>query len=154
MPTDIPSVVEGVAELCRRFEGLRLRPYYCPAGVATIGYGATSYLDGKKVQLKDPAISVATAEDMLIQQIIRVYLPGVQRHCPGLPDEAQIATTDFAFNLGLNALGQSTLKRRLNSGDWRRAAEEINKWVYGGGKVLPGLVLRRQAEATLLLSLL
>lgn len=147
-------VVAGIADLCRRFEGFRAKPYLCPAGVATIGYGATTYLDGRPVQLKDRPISQSTADALLIRQIEQIYLPGVLRLCPGLPDAAQIAAGDFAFNLGLSRLAGSTLRKRLMARDWPAAVSELRKWVRGGGKVLPGLVLRREAEAQLLLDLL
>lgn len=152
--TSHSPVVAGVAGLCRRFEGFRAKPYLCPAGVATIGYGATVYLDGRPVQLTDSAISQSTADALLISQIERVYLPGTLQICPGLPEPAQIAATDFAFNLGLSRLAGSTLRRRLAAGDWAAAATELRKWVRGGGRVLQGLVLRREAEALLLLGLI
>lgn len=147
-------VVAGIADLCRRFEGFRARPYFCPAGVATIGYGATVYLDGRPVKMSNAPISRAAADALLIRSIERAYLPGVRRLCPGLPDAAQIAVGDFAFNLGLTRLASSTLRKRLAVKDWAGAASELRKWVRGGGRVLPGLVLRREAEASLLLSLI
>lgn len=58
--------------------------------------------------------------------------------------------TDFSFNLGLGAFRGSTLRRRLQAQDWPAARQELAKWVRGGGRVLPGLVVRRAAEAALL----
>lgn len=138
------------AALARRFEGLRLRPYLCPAGVPTIGYGATRYLDGRPVQLSDPPISPEAAERLLAEMLLRLYLPGTAALCPGLRDEALGAITDFAFNLGLTRLKASTLRRRLLAGDVDGAIDELAKWVRGGGRVLPGLVVRRAAEAAVL----
>jgi lysozyme len=143
------QVAAITAALCRRFEGYRPRAYLCPAGVPTIGYGATTYLDGRPVRLDDPPLSREAAERLLRGQLLRVYLPGTRALCPGLQGRALAAITDFAFNLGLTRLKGSTLRRRLLAGDMAGAAAELHKWVRGGGQVLPGLVLRRAAEADL-----
>ena len=77
------------------------------------------------------------------------------RYCPVLatePESRLAAIVDFTFNLGAGRLQTSTLRRRLNQRDWPSAASELRRWVYGGGKVLPGLVIRRAAEIALLLS--
>lgn len=146
--TDIAPVIE----LCKRFEGFRSKPYLCPAGVATIGYGATAYLDGRPVTLSDAPVTKEQAEELLEASIRRIYLPGVLRLCPGLiaSPGALNATVDFAFNLGVGRLQTSTLRRKLNAQDWEGAAEQLRKWVRGGGRVLPGLVKRREAEILLL----
>jgi lysozyme len=139
-------------ELCKRFEGFRAKPYICPAGVPTIGYGATYYPDGRRVTMADPPISQADAEALLDTQLRQEFLPAVLRLCPSLIayPAALNATVDFAFNLGVGRLQTSTLRRRLNAKDWPGAAEQLRRWVRGGGKVLPGLVRRREAEAALL----
>ncbi len=75
------------------------------------------------------------------------------RYCPVLATESEgrlAAIVDFTFNLGAGRLQTSTLRRRINQRDWASAAPELRRWVYGGGKLLPGLVLRREAEALLL----
>jgi lysozyme len=137
--------------LCRRFEGLYLKPYLCPAGVPTIGLGATYYMDGRRVKLTDPAITVEHAIVLLRWMVATVYLPAVRAVCPGVTDPNRLAALiDFAFNLGVGRLRASTLRKRANAGDWRRAAAEFMKWTRGGGKVLRGLVSRRQAECLLL----
>lgn len=139
------------ADLCRRFEGLRLYPYLCPAGVPTIGYGSTRYPDGTPVTLNDPIISKQQAEVMLYLDLGR-FLGGVVRACPGILTETpgrRAAILDFAYNLGVGRLQSSTLRRAVNARDWEWAAGELRKWVRGGGRVLPGLVLRREAEVQL-----
>lgn len=136
--------------LCKRFEGLHLHPYLCPAGVATIGYGSTYYLDGRKVSLKDAAITRAEAERMLRWLLVNEYGPAVDRLCPGLRGQAKAAVVDFAFNLGVGRLQASTLRRRINAGDFEAAKVEIMKWNKAGGRVLRGLTLRRIAERNLL----
>lgn len=70
--------------------------------------------------------------------------------CPTLNVEQLCAIADFAYNLGLGRLQASTLRRRLNAGLMGEAKDELRKWVNGGGRKLPGLVLRREAEAALL----
>lgn len=70
--------------------------------------------------------------------------------CPNLPASTLGAAADFSFNLGLGAFRGSTLRRRLQAQDWLAARQELARWVRGGGRVLPGLVARRAAEAALL----
>jgi len=147
----LSKAAELVKALCRRFEGLRLRPYLCPAGVPTIGMGATTYLDGRSVKMTDPPISFEAAERLLERQISSTYLPAAIRLCPTADTFGRLAAlTDFAFNLGATRLRGSTLRRKVLAGDWDGACLELAKWTRGGGRVLPGLVARRQAEIALI----
>ena len=138
--------------LCKEFEGFRSKPYICPAGVPTIGYGSTRYLDGRVVTLTDHSITKEEAERILLGQIQRDFLPGVLRNCPALilRPRALNAVVDFAYNLGVGRLQSSTLRRKINEQDWEGAKEQLMRWTRGGGRVLPGLVRRRQAEVALL----
>ena len=138
--------------LCQRFEGFRARPYLCPAGVPTIGYGSTYYPGGVRVALTDPEISEPHARSLLIDELTHTYLPGVLRACPGLAsDSVRLnAIVDFAYNLGVGRLQTSTLRKRVNAQDWPGASQELGRWVRAGGRVLPGLVKRRAAEALIL----
>jgi lysozyme len=140
------------AALCKQFEGYRGKPYLCPAGVATIGYGSTYYADGRKVALTDAPMSEPDAAALLLQELHHTYLPGVLRQCPILlTDERKCnAIVDFVYNLGLGRLQTSTLKRKINASDWDAAQEQLMLWTKGGGRVLPGLVKRRAAESALL----
>ena len=144
--------LELAAALCRRFEGFSAKPYLCPAGIPTIGYGSTYYSDGRKVTLKDAPITEVEAHTLLMQELHHTYLPGVLRLCPGLvTDERKLnAIVDFAYNLGIGRLQTSTLRRKINAKDWAGAKEQLMLWTRGGGKVLPGLVKRRTAECALL----
>ncbi len=144
--------LEIAAELCKRFEGFRAKPYLCPAGIPTIGYGSTYYADGKKVTLNDPLISQKAANDLLMYELQHTYLPGALRNCPVLATNERKcnAIVDFCYNLGVGRLQTSTLKRKINAQDWGGAKEQLMLWTKGGGKVLPGLLKRRQAEVTLL----
>lgn len=135
-------------ELIRKFEGLRLIAYLCPAGVWTIGWGATGV--GIKKGLK---WTKEQADARLLKDAM-VYWLGAVKYSPILAgsERKHAAIADFCYNLGTTRYKASTLKKRIDEGDWEEAAEELQKWVYGGGKKLPGLVLRRKAEVVLLLT--
>lgn len=137
--------------LCKQFEGFRSKPYLCPAGIATIGYGSTYYADGRKVSLTDAPISETDAGALLLHELHHTYLPGVLRNCPILlTDERKCnAIVDFCYNLGVGRLQTSTLKRKINAQDWDGAKEQLLLWNKAGGRVLPGLDKRRKAEAAL-----
>jgi lysozyme len=144
-----PALIAAL--LARRFEGRYLSPYLCPAGVPTIGYGATYYEDGTRVTLFDAPITNERAESLLVWMIESVYMPAVLRLCPGIDCPYRLAAIiDFAFNLGPNNLKRATLRKRINAGDWGAVAVELRKWNRGGGKVMRGLVLRREAEIGLI----
>ena len=139
------------AALCKRFEGFRSKPYLCPAGIPTIGYGSTYYSDGRKVTLQDQPISEPDAYALLMYELQHTYAPGVMRLCPNLVSDERIfnAIVDFTYNLGIGRLQTSTLRRKLNAKDWDGAKEQLMLWTRGGGKVLPGLLARRKAECSL-----
>ena len=147
---------QAAVELAKRFEGFhrvpkndpgRAYPYVCPAGYHTIGFGHLCKPD-------HPPITRDEAEDYLAQDLV-IALNATLRYCPVLatePDGRLAALVDFTFNLGAGRLQTSTLRRRVNQGDWVASGQELRRWVYGGGKVLPGLVARREVEFTLLVS--
>lgn len=144
--------VQVARDLCLVFEGMYLKPYLCPANVPTLGVGSTFYESGARVTLADPAITRERAL-ALLEWELNHCLPKVLQLCPGLKAWGQKATgaiLDFAFNCGTGALSGSTLRRRINADDVSGAQAELMKWVRGGGRVLPGLVKRRAAEAALL----
>jgi lysozyme len=138
--------------LCKQFEGFKSKPYLCPAGVPTIGYGSTYYADGRKVTLADQPISEPDAAALLRYELAHTYLPGALRNCPILATNERKANAivDFCYNLGIGRLQTSTLKRKINAQDWEAAQEQLMLWTKGGGRVLPGLVKRRKAECALL----
>ena len=143
--------LEIASALCRQFEGFKSKPYLCPAGIPTIGYGSTYYSDGRKVTLQDPPMDEPAARALLMYELNHTYLPAVLRHCPVLvSDERKCnAIVDFCYNLGVGRLQTSTLKRKINAQDWDGAKEQLKLWVWGGGVVLNGLVKRRDAECAL-----
>lgn len=150
------AVPQAAVELAKRFEGFhkvpkndplrRAHPYICPAGFWTVGFGHLCKPD-------HPPITEAEAEVYLAQDLMTA-LAATLRYCPVLATEPQgrlAAIVDFTFNLGAGRLQTSTLRQRINQRDWPSAATELRRWVYGGGKVLPGLVVRREAEVAQLL---
>jgi lysozyme len=140
------------ADLCRHFEGFRSKPYICPAGYPTIGYGTVYKPDGTKVTMDDAPISKAQADEWLLSELRTNYAAGVLRASPRLIAQPKIlgAMIDFSYNLGVARYRASTLRRKVDNQDWEAAKEQLMRWTRGGGKVLPGLVRRRQAEASLL----
>lgn len=88
--------------------------------------------------------------DLRLDRDARRFARGTLAFCPNLAEDGLCAIADFAYNAGLGALKNSTLRRKLNARDKAGAIRELRKWIHGGGRVLPGLVLRREAEAALL----
>jgi lysozyme len=139
------------AKLCREFEGFRSKPYMCPAGIPTIGYGSTYYSDGRTVTLQDAPVTKEQADALLMAELQHTYAPGVVRLCPVLlrhPNRFNVAV-DFCYNLGVGRLQTSTLRRKINAQDWEGAIEQLLLWNKAGGKVLPGLDRRCRARAAL-----
>lgn len=142
---------DAAIKLIKSYEGLVLRPYLCAAGVPTIGYGTTRYPDGQKVKLKDKPITIAKAEEFFLYDV-QEFCEGVEKNVlVELSDNQFGALVSFVYNVGIMAFINSSLLRRLNAGDHELAAEEFLKWVHAGGKRLPGLVKRREAERSLFL---
>ena len=149
------AVPQAAVDLAKQFEGFhrvpkvdpgRAHPYICPAGFWTIGFGHLCDAD-------HPPISVVEAEVYLAHDL-QTALAAALRSCPVLATEPEgrlAAIVDFTFNLGGGRLQTSTLRRRINLRDWHGATQELSRWIYGGGKVLPGLVARREAEVILML---
>lgn len=150
------EVPKAAIELAKHFEGFERKmkrgieitaiPYICPAGFWTIGYGHLC-------DSKHPPITEAEAEVYLVRDL-RTALAATLRYCPVLATEPEgrlAAIVDFTFNLGAGRLQTSTLRRRVNQQDWVAAAHELRRWVHGGGRLLPGLVARRELEVAWLL---
>lgn len=148
---NIALAVELAVSLCQKWEGLYLRPYLCPAGVPTIGYGTTYYENGERVKLTDAAITKDRAIALLVGQLQSIYLPQVIKLCPGIDEPERLAAIlDFAYNLGASNLSRSNLRKKINSSNWDAVPGELAKWNKAGGKVLLGLVRRRADEAALI----
>jgi len=140
------EVMRYLEPLIMRFEGLRLKSYFCPAGVLTCGWGST----GPDIQ--PGTIWTKEYADERMRSDAKKFVRGVLKYSPSLVSNpsALAAASDFAYNLGLGRYRVSTLRKKLETGDWEAAQRELMKWTRGGGKVLPGLVARRKAECDLL----
>lgn len=139
-------------DLIKSFEGLFLKPYLDPINIPTIGYGTIVYPDGKKVTMKDRAITEAEATQYLMHEV-EEKAHNVERMCKvSLNDNEYAALVSFAYNVGWQGLEKSTLMKLLNAGTDRKAvADQFLRWNKAGGKELAGLTRRRQAERSLFL---
>jgi GH24 family phage-related lysozyme (muramidase) len=143
--------------IIKAFEGLELDAYVDAVGVTTIGWGTTLYNDGRPVQTGD-RITADQADQLLRQQVLRDYAPGVFKALPlakSFTPRQQAALISFTYNVGVEALNESTLRKRLLSGEdpARVIREELPRWRFGDeGQVLAGLERRRAAEINLFLS--
>lgn len=154
------DVLHMVEPLTKEFEGLKdlredgkVYPYLDPVGLLTIGWG---HLVRQEERSKMGAgLTMAETRDLLRADLRRAY-KGMLNYCPRLSlesPECQAAILDWVFNLGAGRLRASTLKRVINrSGpiSWPAVTEQLIRWVRGGGRVLPGLVRRREAEIDLI----
>lgn len=136
-------------DLVKSFEGLRLTAYKCSAGKDTIGYGNTFYEDGTKVKPGDK-ITVDRAVKLL-EFILDKFEDSVQKLVtPELNENQMAALVSFAYNCGVGNLKSSTLLKKVNADpNDPTIADEFKKWTKAGGKVLMGLVKRRNAESIL-----
>ena len=98
---------------------------------------------GRALKLIDISNNLGDAKSLITH-------PATTTHQRLTPEARLAAIVDFTFNLGAGRLQTSTLRRRVNQRDWVGAASELRRWVYGGGRVLPGLVARREAECRLI----
>lgn len=138
--------------IIKKFEGLRLTSYLCPAGVWTIGYGSTFYENGSKVQ-EGEKITIDRADGLLINTV-HLFEKSVKGLVKSSINENQLgALTSFAFNLGVGNFKASTLLKKVNKNPSDpMIRDEFMKWNKAGGKVLNGLTKRREAEANLYFS--
>lgn len=146
----ITTASSNCANLVKKFEGFRSKPYLCPANVPTIGFGTTRYEDGRKVSLSDPEITEVRATELLMHDLQK-FADYVDSYCRDDINQFQFdALTSFCYNLGPANLKSSTLLKKVNNNPSDPTIkDEFMKWVRGGGKVLKGLVTRRTAEAEL-----
>lgn len=154
------------------FEGYRNRPYRCSASVWTVGWGHALYDDQlalpnvrkngyqgmirNEYPLKPEDDRVWSKEELVAifkYDLIR-FERGVLRYVPGVVGRQGSfdACVSFAFNAGLGNLQRSQIRIKANRGEWDAAAQSFMNFITGGGKVLPGLIKRRQAEMALFLS--
>jgi len=144
-------------ELIKSFEGCHLRGYLCPANVPTIGWGTTVYPDGTAVRVGD-TITQAQADEYLEHDLRNAYEEHVRDSniFMELQNSNEFsALVSFVYNVGRGGLHapNSVCRRIANGEDYKKVvSEELPRWVNGGGRVLPGLVRRREAELALFFS--
>ena len=139
--------------LITKHEGLKLKPYLCPAKIPTIGYGNTYYPDGKRVTLLDKDITKQQAFDMF-KEIANRFAKRVDTLVTSNINQNQFnALVSFAYNVGTGNFSSSTLLKKVNKNpnDLTLKAEFL-RWNKAGGKVLNGLTNRRNEEADLYFS--
>ncbi|MFD2600167.1 lysozyme [Sphingobacterium corticis] len=141
---------KGLA-LIKKYEGFYSKPYLDPVGIPTIGYGVIKYPNGKRVTMKDPAMTEKQASDMLAQLLEQTYEKDVNRLVKVALNQNQFdALVSFTYNLGGTNLGNSTLLRKINVNPCDPTIKaEFPRWNKAGGRVLAGLTRRRREEADL-----
>ena len=158
------KVSDAAIRMIKHHEGVRLRPYRCPALLWTTAVGhvidpshaAVKYEDRKNLPIPagwDRVLSMGEVDSILAQDLGR-FERGVLRLCPAAIDRQGVfdSLVSFSFNVGLGNLQRSGLRMKTNRGDFDEAADEFLKWTKAAGRVLPGLVRRRKDEQALYLS--
>jgi lysozyme len=149
--------------MIKHHEGVRYKPYKCPAKLWTIGVGHVLYPEQGKLpvdqrdrfalKIEDFRVFSKDEVDSILEKDLQRFVAGVLRYCPDHLNENRLgALVSFAFNVGLGTLQRSTLRQKHNRGDFEGVKQEFLKFTKGGGKVLPGLVKRRNDEISLYFS--
>jgi lysozyme len=166
------KISEKGEHLMHFFEGYRAKPYRCSAAIWTIGWGHAMYSDQLNLpnvrkegysglirsdyQLKEGDARVWSKEELvnLFKMDIDNFERGVLRLSPNLASHQSKfdSVVSFAYNAGLGNYQRSTIRMKVNRGDWEGAAEAFMSWTKAGGKEVAGLVKRRKAEVALFLS--
>lgn len=136
----------GVTALLKKFEGCKLTAYRCPAGICTIGYGHTASAGAPPVK-DGMTITQQQADDILSRDLVKFETAVHNMVHQPLNQHQFDVLVDFAYNAGIGNLQSSTLLKKVNAAKLDEVPAELMKWTKGGGKVLPGLVRRRQAES-------
>lgn len=139
-------------KLIQEFEGFRNKPYLCSAGVPTIGFGSTMYLEGTRVMLADPEITRAEAENLFVKTLTK-YEDMVNKTTKGLTQNQFDACVSLCYNIGQANFTTSTLVKMINAGTAPDlVAPQFLRWNKVKGKPDKGLTRRREAEKALFLS--
>lgn len=138
---------EKAIDLIKKYEGFSARPYKCPAGVLTIGYGRT-------IDVRPYEITTEEAETIWLDKYVKTIADQILAVVNvDLSNNQICALIDFVYNLGIGNFKSSTMLRRINQGDFSAAANELLRWNKAGGIVLKGLENRRIAERMLFLDI-
>lgn len=149
--------------MIRHHEGVRFKPYKCPARLWTVGVGHVLYpeqgrlpldqRDSFQLKAEDARVFSTEEVDAILRHDLSRFESGISKLCPVPLTQGQFdALVSFGFNLGLGGVQRSTLRQKVLRGEMEEAAEEFLKFTRGGGKILPGLVKRRNDERALFLS--
>ena len=139
-------------DLIKQFEGLSLKPYLDAVNIPTIGFGSTYYEDGTKVTLKDKPITGERATELLEFIANKTFSENINKVVKVPLNQNQFdALVSFSYNMGNKNFNWSTLLKKLNLYDYGGASSEFGRWSQANGKILNGLVLRRQKERELFL---
>lgn len=157
-------ISQKAIKMIQHHEGVKLTPYRCPARLWTVGTGHVLYPEQGKMKFEDRMGFALKPEDnrrftqeevdaILAKDLAR-FERGVLQYCPAAAQRQGWldALVSFSFNVGLGTLQRSTLRQKFNRGDYAGAADELMKYTKAGGKVLKGLVNRRNDERALFLS--
>ena len=143
------KVSKECLEMIKHHEGVRSKPYKCPAGLWTVGVGHVIG-DGKTLPKEWNRTFSQNEIDSILQTDLGRFERGVLRLCPNHLTQGRFdALVSFAFNVGLGSLQRSTLRMKHNRGEFVACINEFLKWSKVGGKVLRGLLNRRKDEAKL-----
>ena len=157
------KVSEKAIHMIKHHEGVRQKPYRCPAKLWTVGVGHVLYPEQGKLKLDERDGFALKIEDFRtfsmgeVDAILRADLDrferGVEKFCPVPLTQGQFdALVSFSFNVGLGTLQRSTLRQKILRGDMEGASQELLKYCMAGGKVLKGLLNRRNDERAVFLS--
>lgn len=136
------KISNNCVSLVKQFEGFEAKAYKCPAGVWTIGYGHT-------LNVRPNDVITEAQASTLLEEELQEYAAKVAKIVPSANQNQFDALVSFAYNLGVNALGTSTLLKKHLAGDYKGAQAEFLRWNKANGRVLTGLTKRRQQESTL-----
>jgi lysozyme len=135
--------LEMLKTLIRRFEGCKLKAYYCPAGVLTIGWGSTG------AGIYPYTRWTQEQADARLEVDARKFLAATKELFPNVSGGLLVALADFAYNVGIGRLKASTLRKKVLAGNLEAAKKQFMRWVFANGKKMNGLVKRREAEVNL-----
>ena len=157
------NVSPQAVAMIKHHEGVRQKPYRCPAKLWTVGVGHVMYpeqatlpidkRDAFNIKIEDFRVFSMEEVDAILRADLNRFERGVERFITVPLTQGMFdALVSFSFNVGLGTLQRSTLRQKLNRGDKEGAAEELLKYCMAGGKILKGLQNRRLDERALFLS--
>ena len=150
------SILNPALKLIKFFEGLGdgsdepgLQPYICPAGHPTLGWGSIYGLDGKRVTMSHPTIDETQAAGLMMRDVLPAYGAVARLTKVPLSEGQAAALVDFIYNFGSGNYLASTLRAVINREEYDAAPAQFRRWIWGGGKILNGLIRRRKADIQL-----